>query len=48
MDEFKPLTTGTVEERIQHRAERKLYLDQMVNRGRGSHSSTFQLNLSRI
>ena len=24
---------GTVEERIQQRAEKKLYLDQMVNRG---------------
>ena len=30
---YRLCTTGTVEERIQHRAERKLYLDQMVNRG---------------
>ncbi len=26
-------TEGTIEERIQHRAEKKLFLDQMVNRG---------------
>ncbi|GAX72787.1 hypothetical protein CEUSTIGMA_g243.t1 [Chlamydomonas eustigma] len=30
---YRFCTEGTVEERIQHRAEQKLYMDQMVNRG---------------
>ena len=30
---YRLCTTGTVEERMQQRAEKKLYLDQMVNRG---------------
>ena len=30
---YRLCTEGTVEERIQRRAEQKLYLDQMVNRG---------------
>ncbi len=30
---YRLCTEGTVEERIQQRAEKKLYLDQMVNRG---------------
>lgn len=30
---YRFCTTGTVEERVQLRAEKKLYLDQMVNRG---------------
>jgi hypothetical protein len=38
---YRLCTEGTVEERIQHRAERKLYLDQMV--GRGSTAAAAQL-----
>jgi hypothetical protein len=30
---YRLCTSGTVEQRIQQRAEKKLYLDQMVNRG---------------
>jgi SNF2 family DNA or RNA helicase len=30
---YRLVTRGTVEERIIQRAEKKLYLDQMVNRG---------------
>ena len=30
---YRLCTGGTIEERIQSRAEKKLYLDQMVNRG---------------
>ena len=30
---YRLVSEGTVEERIQKRAESKLYLDQMVNRG---------------
>lgn len=30
---YRLCTSGTVEQRIQLRAEKKLYLDQMVNRG---------------
>lgn len=30
---YRLCTGGTIEERIQQRAEKKLYLDQMVNRG---------------
>ena len=30
---YRLCTEGTIEERIQRRAEQKLYLDQMVNRG---------------
>ncbi|KAL4421455.1 hypothetical protein ABPG75_010746 [Micractinium tetrahymenae] len=30
---YRLCTEGTIEERIQHRAEKKLFLDQMVNRG---------------
>ena len=30
---YRLVTEGTVEDRIQRRAEAKLYLDQMVNRG---------------
>ncbi|PRW60864.1 SNF2 super family [Chlorella sorokiniana] len=30
---YRLCTGGTIEERIQHRAEKKLFLDQMVNRG---------------
>ncbi len=30
---FRLCTDGTIEERVQRRAEKKLYLDQMVNRG---------------
>ena len=30
---YRLITTGTVEERILQRADNKLYLDQMVNRG---------------
>ena len=30
---YRLLSAGTVEERIVERAEKKLYLDQMVNRG---------------
>jgi SWI/SNF-related matrix-associated actin-dependent regulator of chromatin subfamily A member 5 len=30
---YRFCSSGTVEERVQLRAEKKLYLDQMVNRG---------------
>ena len=30
---YRLCTSGTVEERVLQRAEKKLYLDQMVNRG---------------
>jgi SWI/SNF-related matrix-associated actin-dependent regulator of chromatin subfamily A member 5 len=30
---YRFCTVGTVEERVQQRAEKKLFLDQMVNRG---------------
>jgi SWI/SNF-related matrix-associated actin-dependent regulator of chromatin subfamily A member 5 len=30
---YRLCSEGTVEDRIQRRAEQKLYLDQMVNRG---------------
>lgn len=33
MHVYRLVSTGTVEERIVQRAEKKLYLDQMVNRG---------------
>ena len=33
MHVYRLVTRGTVEERIIQRAEKKLYLDQMVNRG---------------
>lgn len=38
---YRFCSSGTVEERVQLRAEKKLYLDQMVNRGtvRGKQTS---------
>ena len=39
---YRFCSSGTVEERVQLRAEKKLYLDQMVNRGAtaGAHVAT--------
>ena len=39
---YRLVTAGTVEERIVQRAEKKLYLDQMVNRGSSAQSEELE------
>jgi hypothetical protein len=42
---YRLCTEGTIEERIQRRADSKLYLDQMVNRGSTAQAQALEVRI---